>query len=78
MIKFRAVLSLAGFAPTHYVGHSFRIGAATTAGECGINEYTIKMLGRWQSSAYQLYIRTPRETLAGFLSVLSSSYSQFK
>ena len=52
VIKVREVLSLAGFVPTHYVGHSFRIGAATTAGECGINEYTIKMLGRWQSSAY--------------------------
>jgi len=30
-----------------------------------VSDATIKMLGRWQSSAYQLYIRTPREQLAG-------------
>ena len=37
-------------------GHSFRSGAATTAARCGVADATIKMLGRWKSSAYQLYI----------------------
>lgn len=37
-----------------YAGHSYRIGAATTASLCGIQDSTIKMLGRWQSSAYTL------------------------
>ena len=42
-----------------YVGHSFRIGAATTAVEQGIDDSVIEMLGRWESLVYQLYIRTP-------------------
>ena len=39
--------------------HSFRIGAATSAKEAGISDSQIMMLGRWQSNAYQRYIRTP-------------------
>ena len=57
----RRALSDAGIG---YSGHSFRIGAATTAALAGIEDSTIKMLGRWESSAYQRYLRTPRETLA--------------
>ena len=34
----------------------------------GLNEYTIKILGRWYSSAYERYIQTPRENLAGTIS----------
>lgn len=43
----------------NYSGHSFRIGAATTAAAVGVEDSMIKMMGRWQSSAYQTYIRTP-------------------
>ncbi len=46
-----------------YAGHSFRIGAATTASYYGIPEALIKTMGRWESAAYLLYIRTPREQL---------------
>ena len=36
----------------NYSGHSLRIGAATTAAQCGIPDHIIKTLGRWQSDAY--------------------------
>ena len=47
-----------------YSGHSFRIGAASAAAAAGVPAYFIKMLGRWESEAYHLYIRTPRASLA--------------
>ena len=48
----------------NYAGHSFRIGAATTAALAGVEDSTIQLLGRWQSSAFLRYIRTPHERLA--------------
>ena len=62
--RIREALSQAGVNCAPYSGHSFRIGAATTAARQGIEETTIKMLGRWKSSVYQLYIKTPRDQLA--------------
>ena len=50
---------------TSYSGHSFRIGAATTA---GVEDAVIKILGRWESTAYLQYVQLPRESLASRLS----------
>ena len=61
----RAALTVAGFNAADFAGHSFRIGAATTASTCGIQDSLIKTLGRWESSAYTCYIRTPPEVLRG-------------
>lgn len=58
--ELRAALRIAGIQDS---GHSFRIGAATTAAMNGVPDSLIKTMGRWESSAYTLYIRTPRETL---------------
>lgn len=59
-----ATLQQAGIDDKHYATHSFRIGAATTAKDAGISDVHIKMLGRWKSNAYQLYVRTPHAELA--------------
>ncbi len=58
----REALRTSGVDPSRYAGHSFRIGAATTATQRGIDSL-IKALGRWESAAYTVYIRTPRKTL---------------
>ena len=42
-----------------------------TASQCGVAEATIKMLGRWESSAYLLYIKTPRDHLASISALMS-------
>lgn len=60
----RAALTRAGIDCKPYSGHSFRIGAATAAGIRGLPPATIKTLGRWESSAYLLYVRMPRQQLA--------------
>ena len=63
----------AGIPHKGYTGHSFRIGAATTAHARGLGDATIKKLGRWESAAYLLYVRTPREKLVTFTAKLSNS-----
>ena len=54
--KVREVLEEAGLDPRKYAGHSFRIGAMTTAAARGVEDSVIKTLGQWQSSAYLLYV----------------------
>ena len=69
-----SVLQKLGFQPTIYAGHSFRIGAATTAAATGLPDYLIKALGRWSSECYILYIHTPRKSLqAATLSMAQAS-----
>ena len=47
-----------------YSGHSFWIGAASTAAAAGVPAYFIKMLERRESEVYHLYIKTPCASLA--------------
>ena len=60
----RHALSQLGMDVANYSGHSFRIGAASTAAKVGFSDSLIQKLGRWRSSAFTTYIRTPVDTLA--------------
>lgn len=68
----RKALAAAGYDCKKYSGHSFRIGAATVAAQRGLQDSLIKTLGRWESAAYTLYIRTPREVLCSVAGTLAS------
>lgn len=58
----------------HYNTHSFRIGAATSAMQAKIPDTYIQMMGRWQSDAYQRYIKTPPTELAKLSKKLATSH----
>ena len=71
--KIRASLRTLGLPQDQFAGHSFRIGAATTAALVGIEDSAIQKLGRWHSSAFLLYVRSPKEHLAALSSTLAST-----
>lgn len=73
--EIKAALSEEGIDSSHYSGHSFRSGAATTAAEHGIGDATIQTLGRWKSNAYMRYVQTPRAKLAHISHVLAADSS---
>lgn len=71
VLHLRHALSQLGISVANYSGHSFRIGAASTAAAVGFSDSFIQKLGRWKSSAFTTYIRTPVETLASASTALS-------
>jgi len=55
-----------GINQSKYYGHNFRIEAATTAAEKGMEDLIIKTLERWNSIAYLQYVKIAREQLASY------------
>lgn len=72
----QGALKRTGLNVSHYNGHSFRIGAATTAAQNGLEDSMIQTLGRWRSDAYKLYIRIPQAQLAKVSRTLVTPLSQ--
>ena len=66
----REALQSAGVQPGLYSGHSFRIGAATTAAARGVEDSVVMTLGHWKSLAYLEYIKIPRQQLARYSTML--------
>lgn len=52
-----------GFDESAYSGHSFRIGAASSAAAAGVEDHIIKVLGRWSSDCYTRYIRIDQKII---------------
>ena len=82
-VQFKSLLSAtlkkAGLDDSQYNTHSFRIGAATAAKAAGISDAHIQLLGRWRSSAFQGYIKTPVQVLTRLSKQLvSAPGSQWK
>ena len=74
----REALHSLGYNQSCYAGHSFRIGAATTAAAVGIEDSTIQALGRWSSAAFKTYIRLPQQYLASLSKQMVSSQLEQK
>jgi hypothetical protein len=57
------ILERIGYDSSKYNGHSFRIGAATSAASARMEDHLIKTLGRWSSDCYRRYIRTSEDVV---------------
>ena len=60
----------------HFNGHSFQIGAATSASQAGVLETRIKILGGWSNMAYHQYIRPSAPELATISKEIASQKPQ--
>ena len=53
----------AGLNSNNYKGHSFRMGAATSAAARGLQDHLIQCLGRWRSDAYKTYVTVAKSSI---------------
>ena len=66
-----ALLIKAGLPQKQFNTHSFRIGAATSCKAAHISDVHIQAMGRWQSNAYKIYIKTPPADMASFSKIIA-------
>ena len=70
----RSLLHKLGYNEDQYAGHSFRIGAATTAAAAGLSDWLIKTLGRWSSDCYQRYIQLNAKAISSVANALAKAH----
>ena len=68
----KKALEAAGLETSRYSGHSLHIGAAA-----GVPNHLIKVLGRWRSQAFQLYVHTPPDTLLSVASLIGGAINNW-
>ena len=56
MLVVKEILEEKGLSNSLYLGHSFRIGVATSAAHDGFEDSTIKTLGCWSCKAFLAYL----------------------
>ncbi|XP_021362453.1 uncharacterized protein LOC110456199 [Mizuhopecten yessoensis] len=59
----KETLSRIGIDNQPFNGHSFRIGASTSAAAAGVEDHVIQTLGRWSSDCFIRYIRIDPATI---------------
>ena len=65
-----------GLHSQQFTGHSFRIGAASSAAASMVPDHLIQVLGRWASSCYKTYIHTSCDSLKTAQEQMASSHLQ--
>ena len=71
----RLTLFSAGLDISLFNSQGFRFGAATATAQAGIPDLTIKLLGRWKSSAFTRYLCLPVQIVASSSSHLLQGLS---
>ena len=66
----KQVLQRLGLDSTRFQGHSFRIGASSSACKARLEDHLIKTLGRWTSDCCRTYIHTPEQVIQNAQSAL--------
>ena len=67
----KTCLTAVGLDTRNFSLYSFRIGGATMYAKRGFNDYDIQLLGRWQSAAYQTYIRKSEADIAAMSQLMA-------
>ena len=68
----KATAAKLGLNPYRYSGQSLHIGGATSAAEAGLSQWEIKLLGQWNSQAYQLCICQDPLVCVGFAACMAT------
>ena len=58
---------------TKFGAHSLRIGGATAALTAGVPPATIRLMGRWATDCYEVYLRLTRQTAARMSAIVGST-----